>query len=160
MGDRLLESSSSLPETGVATRSNSRSSGSSIHPSIPQQGKGSSCKERSKWRVVHAQSGKGNPSPTSPPTDDYAQQLWVGMVCHGWIGNCWSNWRERSKHSGRAHMRSWPGNSVEAKFGCLGVRKAKEKLELNLPRDPKINQKGFYRFISQKRKVKEGLTPQ
>lgn len=40
------------------------------------------------------------------------------------------------------------------------MRKAKEKLELNLARDTKNNKKGFYRFVSQKRKVKEGLTPQ
>lgn len=36
-----------------------------------------------------------------------------------------------------------------------GVRKAKAHLELNLSRDAKSNNKGFYRYVSQKRKVKE-----
>lgn len=57
-------------------------------------------------------------------------------------------------------MHRRPGNSTEMKFGCLGVRKAKEMLELNPARDTKNNKDGFYRFVSQKRKVKEGLTPQ
>ncbi|KAK4825589.1 hypothetical protein QYF61_000678 [Mycteria americana] len=38
-----------------------------------------------------------------------------------------------------------------------GVRKAKVQLELNLARDAKNNNKGFYRYISQKRKVKESI---
>ncbi|KAK4818026.1 hypothetical protein QYF61_004150 [Mycteria americana] len=40
-----------------------------------------------------------------------------------------------------------------------GVRKAKVQLELNLARDAKNNKKGFYRYINQKRKVKESLPP-
>ena len=36
-----------------------------------------------------------------------------------------------------------------------GVRKAKAQLELNLARDTKNNKKGFHRYVSQKRKVKE-----
>ncbi|KAK4828824.1 hypothetical protein QYF61_000881 [Mycteria americana] len=43
---------------------------------------------------------------------------------------------------------------------CLcrdGVRKAKVWLELNLARDAKNNKKGFYRYVSQKRKVKESV---
>jgi len=35
------------------------------------------------------------------------------------------------------------------------VRKAKAKLELNLARNAKSDKKGFYRYVSQKRKVKE-----
>ena len=35
-----------------------------------------------------------------------------------------------------------------------GVRKAKVRLELNLARDAKNDKKGFYRYVSQKRKVK------
>ena len=35
-----------------------------------------------------------------------------------------------------------------------GVRKAKARLELNLARDAR-NKKGFYRYVSWKRKVKE-----
>ncbi|KFU91186.1 hypothetical protein M959_05608, partial [Chaetura pelagica] len=39
------------------------------------------------------------------------------------------------------------------------VRKAKVQLELNLARDVKKNKKGFYRYIKQKRKVKESVLP-
>ncbi|KFQ17180.1 hypothetical protein N331_12325, partial [Merops nubicus] len=38
------------------------------------------------------------------------------------------------------------------------VRKAKAQMELNLARDAKENRKGFYRYIIQKRKVKEGIS--
>ncbi|KAK4810612.1 hypothetical protein QYF61_007349 [Mycteria americana] len=41
-----------------------------------------------------------------------------------------------------------------------GVRKAKVRLELNLARDAKNNKKGFYRHVSQKRKVKESVPHQ
>ncbi|KAK4821758.1 hypothetical protein QYF61_000819 [Mycteria americana] len=40
-----------------------------------------------------------------------------------------------------------------------GVRKAKAQLELNLARDAKNTKKGFYRYIDQKRKVKESVPP-
>ncbi|KAK4833041.1 LOW QUALITY PROTEIN: hypothetical protein QYF61_027543 [Mycteria americana] len=40
-----------------------------------------------------------------------------------------------------------------------GVGKAKAQLELNLARDAKNNKKGFYRYVSQKRKVKESVPP-
>ncbi|PKU43796.1 rna-directed dna polymerase from mobile element jockey-like [Limosa lapponica baueri] len=40
-----------------------------------------------------------------------------------------------------------------------GVRKAKVQPELNLARDAKNNKKGFYRYVSQKRKVKESILP-
>jgi len=39
-----------------------------------------------------------------------------------------------------------------------GVTKTKAQLELNLTRDAK-NNKGFYRCVSQKRKVKESICP-
>jgi len=39
------------------------------------------------------------------------------------------------------------------------VRKAKAQLELNLARDAKNNNKGCYRYVSQKRKVKESIPP-
>ena len=42
-------------------------------------------------------------------------------------------------------------------WGQVGVRKAKAWLELNLARD--ANKKGFYRCVSQKRKVKESIPP-
>ncbi|KFQ80133.1 hypothetical protein N335_04342, partial [Phaethon lepturus] len=40
-----------------------------------------------------------------------------------------------------------------------GVRKAKAWLEVNLVRDAKNNKLGFYRYVSQKRKVKESVLP-
>jgi len=40
------------------------------------------------------------------------------------------------------------------------VRRAKVQLELNLARNAKSSKKGFYRYISQKRKAKESITPQ
>ncbi|KFQ99133.1 hypothetical protein Y956_03969, partial [Nipponia nippon] len=39
------------------------------------------------------------------------------------------------------------------------IRKAKARLELNLARDAKNNKKGFYRYVIQKRKVKESVPP-
>jgi len=38
-----------------------------------------------------------------------------------------------------------------------GVRKAKAQLELNLARDAKNNKKGFYRYVSRKKMVKESV---
>jgi len=40
-----------------------------------------------------------------------------------------------------------------------GVRKAKAQLELTLARGAKNNEKDFYRYVSQKRKVKECVPP-
>jgi len=40
-----------------------------------------------------------------------------------------------------------------------GVRRAKAWLELNLVRDAKNNKKGFYRYVSQMKKVKESVPP-
>jgi len=37
------------------------------------------------------------------------------------------------------------------------VRRAKAQLELNVARHEKNNNKGFYRFVSQKRKAKESV---
>jgi len=39
-----------------------------------------------------------------------------------------------------------------------GIGKAKARMELNLARDAK-NNKGFYRYVSQKRKIKESAPP-
>ena len=39
----------------------------------------------------------------------------------------------------------------------VGVRKAKVQLELNLARGVKKDKKGFYRYISWKRKVQEDI---
>jgi len=40
---------------------------------------------------------------------------------------------------------------------CVGRRRAKAQLELNLARNAKNNKKGFYRYVSQKGKVKESV---
>jgi len=39
------------------------------------------------------------------------------------------------------------------------TRKAKVHLELNLPRDVKDNSKGFFKYISSKRKTRENVGP-
>jgi len=49
---------------------------------------------------------------------------------------------------------SW-GKYKEAVWLCRDeVRMAKAQLELNLAKDTKKNKKSFYRYVSQKRKVK------
>jgi len=40
-----------------------------------------------------------------------------------------------------------------------GVRRAKAQLELNLARDAKNSKNSFYRYVNQKRKVKESVLP-
>ncbi|KFQ50610.1 hypothetical protein N334_03009, partial [Pelecanus crispus] len=66
--------------------------------------------------------------------------------------------------SKRELHRQWKQGQVsweeyrEAAWWCReGVRKAKAQLELNLARDVKNNKKGFYRYVNQKRKVKESV---
>ncbi|KFQ24241.1 hypothetical protein N331_03502, partial [Merops nubicus] len=52
---------------------------------------------------------------------------------------------------------SW-GEYREAARLCRDkVRKVKVQLELNLARDTKKNKKGFYKYLNQKRKAKEGV---
>jgi len=41
-----------------------------------------------------------------------------------------------------------------------GVRKAKAQLELKLAKNAKNNKKGFYRYVNQKSRIKESLSPQ
>jgi len=48
----------------------------------------------------------------------------------------------------------------DAAFSCReGIRRVKAQPELNFSRDAKKNKKGFYRYVSQKRKVKESVPP-
>jgi len=54
---------------------------------------------------------------------------------------------------------SWEEHRDAARLYKDGVRRAKVQLELNLARDAKNSKKGFYRYISQKRKVKESVLP-
>ncbi|KAK4826467.1 hypothetical protein QYF61_009194 [Mycteria americana] len=61
------------------------------------------------------------------------------------------------------HWSRWAREVVDAPFLEVfkvrdGVRKAKAQLELNLASDA-MNNKGFYRYINQKRKVKESRPP-
>ncbi|KFQ53833.1 hypothetical protein N334_03108, partial [Pelecanus crispus] len=52
---------------------------------------------------------------------------------------------------------SWGEYRETAQFCRDEVRKAKARMDLNLARDVKNNKKGFYRYINQKRKVKESI---
>ena len=68
--------------------------------------------------------------------------------------------------SKRELHRQWKQEQVsweeyrDAAWLCRGgVRRAKVQLELNLARNAKNNKKGFYRYVSQKRKVKESASP-
>jgi len=54
---------------------------------------------------------------------------------------------------------SWEECRVAAQVCRDELRRAKAQLEMNLARDAKNNKKGFYRYVSQKRKVKESVTP-
>ncbi|KFQ67578.1 hypothetical protein N335_10393, partial [Phaethon lepturus] len=54
---------------------------------------------------------------------------------------------------------SWDEYRDAARLCRDGVRRAKVQLELNLTRDAKNKKKGFCRYVSQKRKVKESVTP-
>jgi len=42
--------------------------------------------------------------------------------------------------------------------GCVGVR-SRVQLELNLTRNAKNTNKGFYRYVNHKSKVKESIPP-
>ncbi|KAK4811145.1 LOW QUALITY PROTEIN: hypothetical protein QYF61_019776 [Mycteria americana] len=54
---------------------------------------------------------------------------------------------------------SWEEYRDTAQECTDGIRKAKAQLELSLARDAKNNKKGFYRYVGQKRKIKENVPP-
>ncbi|PKU47375.1 hypothetical protein llap_2342 [Limosa lapponica baueri] len=54
---------------------------------------------------------------------------------------------------------SWEEYRDAAQLCRDKVRKAKAWLELNLARNAKNNKKGFYRYVNQKRNVKESISP-
>ncbi|KFP56696.1 hypothetical protein N322_04880, partial [Cariama cristata] len=54
---------------------------------------------------------------------------------------------------------SWEECREAARLCRDGVRKAKARQELNLEGDAKNNKKDFYRYVNQKRKVKENVPP-
>jgi len=54
---------------------------------------------------------------------------------------------------------TWEEYRDAARLYRDGVRKVKAQLELNLARNAKNNKKGFYRYVSQKSKVKESIPP-
>jgi len=74
-----------------------------------------------------------------------------------------------SRPAGQTKGQEGTAQAVEAGTGILRivrdaaqlcrreVRRAKAWLELNLARDAKNKKKGFYRYVSQKRKVKESV---
>ncbi|KFO69866.1 hypothetical protein N303_00632, partial [Cuculus canorus] len=53
---------------------------------------------------------------------------------------------------------TWDVYRDAAQFCREEVRKAMEQLELNLAREAKTNKKGFYRYINQRRNVKENVS--
>ncbi|KAK4830650.1 LOW QUALITY PROTEIN: hypothetical protein QYF61_012493 [Mycteria americana] len=80
-----------------------------------------------------------------------------------------SAWMSRGK---KGKLKGQKGNAQAVEAGtsilervqgrCLVVveaTKAKVRLKLNLARNAKNNKKGFYRYVSQKRKVKESVSP-
>jgi len=52
---------------------------------------------------------------------------------------------------------SWEEYRDAAQLCTDGVRKVKARIDLNLAGDVNHNNKGFYRYVSQKRKVKESI---
>jgi len=54
---------------------------------------------------------------------------------------------------------SWEEHRDSARLCREGVRRVKVQLELHLARDAKNNNKGFYSYCNQKRKIKESVPP-
>jgi len=54
-------------------------------------------------------------------------------------------------------LASWEEYREAVRLCRGGVRKAEAHLELNLARDAKNNKKGFYRYVSRKKMVKESI---
>jgi len=54
---------------------------------------------------------------------------------------------------------SWEDYRAIARLCRGGVRKTKERLELNLARGAKNKKKGFYRYVNQKGKVRASAPP-
>ncbi|KFZ54394.1 hypothetical protein N338_05423, partial [Podiceps cristatus] len=68
--------------------------------------------------------------------------------------------RKRELHRQRKQGQASWEEYRDASWLCRDkVRKIKAQLELNLAKDAKNNKKGFYRYISQKRMVKESVPP-
>jgi len=51
----------------------------------------------------------------------------------------------------------WEGYRDASRLHRDEVKRATAQLELNLTRDDKNNKKSFYRYVSQKRKIKESV---
>ncbi|PKU48851.1 dynein heavy chain axonemal-like [Limosa lapponica baueri] len=67
--------------------------------------------------------------------------------------------KEMQRQWKQGQVSSWEEYRDAAQLCRNGVRKAKVQLELNLATDAKNNKKGFYRYVSQKRKVKQSVPP-
>jgi len=66
--------------------------------------------------------------------------------------------RERHRQWKQGQI-SWEEHRDAARLCRDGVRRANVQTELDLARDAENNKKGFYRYVSQKRKVKESVPP-
>jgi len=65
--------------------------------------------------------------------------------------------KELHRHWKQGHV-CWEEYRDAAQLCRDEVRRAKGQLELNLARDAKNNKKGFYSYVSQKRKVRESAS--
>ncbi|PKU31777.1 hypothetical protein llap_17920 [Limosa lapponica baueri] len=65
--------------------------------------------------------------------------------------------QEQNSRQRKQRQVSWEEYKDMSQLCRDGVKKAKAQLELNLARDAKNNKKGIYRYVSQKRKVKESV---
>ena len=76
----------------------------------------------------------------------------------------WLNWDllvklEEKHRQWKKGQVLWEEYKEAARLCRVGIRKAKVQLELSLAKDAKKNKKGFYRYLNQKRKVREGVPP-
>ncbi|PKU34570.1 hypothetical protein llap_15126 [Limosa lapponica baueri] len=92
----------------------------------------------------------------------------LGKVLDKWCKKSRLAWRSQDllvKLKGKKEMHaqwkqvevSWEDRRDTARLCRDGVRKAKAQLEHNLMRDAKNNKKGIYRYVNQKRPVKESI---
>lgn len=66
--------------------------------------------------------------------------------------------QERNANAGEAGMGMLAEHRDTAQLCTGGGRNAKAQLELSLAQDANNNKKGFYRYLNQKRKIKESTT--
>ncbi|PKU30689.1 rna-directed dna polymerase from mobile element jockey- hypothetical protein [Limosa lapponica baueri] len=91
-------------------------------------------------------------------SQDEVKSLRVEIRDRGNKGNLVAVKKELHRHFKQDEV-SWEEHRRAARLCRDEVRKAKVRLELNPARDAKNNKKGFYRYVNQKRKVKESMPP-